>query len=379
MFLFGPVVFLIGLALAAYTLLDLARHWSAFWDDDVRPDERQRAYRVAFFILVPIGVLLHELGHAAAVWQLGGRVVEFNWSFLSGYVVPDRAFAPLGEWWLYFSGNLVSILLVPLALLVLLLPVGPMVKFVAFAFAQLEWYVALIGYPLLSLGGVEGDWVGIYRIPPLPLRVAIGVAHIGLLILGFWVSRRPRVRRWELLLSRAARERVARAERAIQERPGDPRPKLELGAFYLENGEAGLAKAAVRQALAIDPHHPDALVAAGTLAGREEKFAQAAVYYAQALARLPEGPPQAMVAARLGQIYLRMDKPTDAVEAFSRAINNGVTNAEAFYWRGRAYLRLGNNRLARGDFQQAAALDPGGAVGQQSLRELRDIDIREPS
>src|SRR4051812_14596177 len=98
MFIFGPIMIVLAGALVLYTASDLIRNWQSFWDDDIRPDERLRAYRVAFFLIIPIGVLLHELGHAVAVWQLGGQVVEFNWSILSGYVVPDRSFPPLGEW-----------------------------------------------------------------------------------------------------------------------------------------------------------------------------------------------------------------------------------------------------------------------------------------
>ena len=118
MFIFGPVMLLIAGVLAVYTVVDLRRHWATFWDDDVTGEDKPRAYRVVFFLFIPVGVLLHEFGHAVAVWGMGGRVVQFNWSLLSGYVVPDRTFGPLGTWWLYFSGNLVSILLALVGLVV---------------------------------------------------------------------------------------------------------------------------------------------------------------------------------------------------------------------------------------------------------------------
>lgn len=373
MFLFGPVVAIIGALLAAYTVYDLTRHWTSFWDDDIRPQDRQRAYRSVFLVLVPLAVLLHEVGHAGAVWQLGGRVVEFNWSFLSGYVVPDRRFDALGEWWVSFSGNLVSILLAPLALLVLFAPVGLMTKFLAVTFARLEWYYSLIGYPLLSLGGVQGDWVAIYGIPPWPLKVVIAVIHVGLIAAAVWLDRQPAVRRWEVQLDQRVREQVTHYEAEIRERPDEARPRLELAELYLNRGEVQLAQQTVQDALAVEPDHPGALTAAGMLAQQVENYSQAADYYERALSRLHSANYVAEVASRLGQVYTKMDRPDKAIVAYTQAIDHGAGAAETFYWRGRAYLRQHNQAAARADFQRAVTLDPEGEAGQQAAVELKDL------
>jgi predicted negative regulator of RcsB-dependent stress response len=373
MFIFGPIMWVLGGALALYTASDLARHWQSFWDDDIRPDDRMRAYRVAFLLITPFGVLLHELGHAVAVWQLGGQVVEFNWSFLSGYVVPDRVFPPLGAWWVYFSGNLVSILLIPLALSVLLLPVGRMVKYLAVTFARIEFYVALIGYPLLSLGGVEGDWVGIYGIPPVPLKVVIAVLHIGLLAFGVWLDRRPAVRRWDLLQDAQAREVIEAREAVIGRHPDDMRARLDLARLYLQRRETRLAEQTVQQVLATNPDNADAMLILGALAAQKEQFVQAAEFYQRALERLPNDGRQGAVAAQLGQVYLRMDRADDAVAAYTRALQYGLRDPQIYYWRGRAYLRRHDPQAARLDFEQAVAMDPTGDVGRQAQQELGDI------
>ena len=370
MFLFGPLVLLIGLALGAYTAYDLARHWRSFWDDDIRPEDQARAARVAFLLIIPLGVLLHEFGHALAVWQLGGQVRQFNWSYLSGYVVPDRRFDPLGEWWVFFSGNLVSILLPILALGVLLLPVGRMPKYLAVTFARLEWYYSLIGYPLLSLGGAQGDWVAIYGIPPQPLKIVIGVVHVGLILLAVWLERRPAVRRWEALLSAEARTEVAAREAAIQQRPGDPQPVLALADFYARQGDLVLAQASVRQALALDPDRPQSLVAAGALAMETERYAQAADYYQQALTRLGGGPGAAVVAAWLGQAYQKLDRTDQAIAAYTQALDGGHATPDVFYGRARAYVRRRDLPAAREDFRRAAQLDPEGQIGRQAAKEL---------
>ena len=69
MFLFGPVVTIIGLIAAGVTLYDIARHRRVFFDDNITAQDRQRVARLALFVLIPLGVLLHEVGHALAVWQ----------------------------------------------------------------------------------------------------------------------------------------------------------------------------------------------------------------------------------------------------------------------------------------------------------------------
>ncbi len=372
MFQFGPLVFLLGAGIAAYVAFDLYKHWDTFWDDDITPQERMDATRVAIFILVPIGVLLHEVGHALAVWQLGGRVVQFNWSFLSGYVVPEGNFSPAGVWWIYFSGNLVSILLGFGALLALLVPVRPMVKYLAVTFAEVELFMSLIGYPMLSLAGVEGDWVGIYGIPPTPLKLVLALLHVALLVALIWFIRNPRVRRWRLLLSHAAQRRVGALEASIAAHPTDLQPRLDLAQYYMEQGEPTLARETVNEALQAAPGDPDALYAAGVLAEQGKKNKQAADYYQQALTRLGPGPRAVNVAMRLGRVYITLEQPTDAVAAYSQAIDSGPPNAEARYWRGRAYLRLRNDTAAQNDFRAAAALDPSGDVGRMAAQELAD-------
>ena len=370
MFLFGPVVLLIGLALGAYTAYDLARHWRSFWDDDIRPEDRVRAARVAFLLIIPLGVLLHECGHALAVWGLGGQVREFNWSYLSGYVVPDRQFDALGEWWVFFSGNLVSILLPVVALGVLLLPVGRMARYLAVTFARLEWYYSLIGYPLLSLGGAQGDWVAIYGIPPWSLKVVIGVVHVGLILLAVWLERRPAYRRWDTLLSAAARSEIALREASVRQRPDDPQPLVELADFYARHGDLVLAQEAVGRALVLDPDGPNTLVVAAALAMQTERYAQAADLYQRALIQLGGSPAAARVAAWLGQAYQRLDRTDQAIAAYTQAIDGGLATAEVFYWRARAYVRRRDLPAGREDFRRAAQLDPEGQIGQQAAKEL---------
>src|SRR5438445_814193 len=52
----------------------LVRRWSSFWSQPLDANSRQLAVQVAFFLIIPVGVLLHETGHAVATWSVGGHV-----------------------------------------------------------------------------------------------------------------------------------------------------------------------------------------------------------------------------------------------------------------------------------------------------------------
>jgi tetratricopeptide (TPR) repeat protein len=56
--------------------------------------------------------------------------------------------------------------------------------------------------------------------------------------------------------------------------------------------------------------------------------------------------------------------------AFDAAIQADPTNAQAFYWRGRAHLKSGDMARAREDFQRAVTLDPTHFGSHQNLDYL---------
>ena len=93
------------------TLFQLFQNWSNFWDDQISSKDQELAQRLALFVLLPIGVLLHEIGHSVATWQVGGTVSEFQWRFYWGYIIPSGDFSAVEYWWIALSGNLVSIFL----------------------------------------------------------------------------------------------------------------------------------------------------------------------------------------------------------------------------------------------------------------------------
>ena len=55
----------------------------AILDDDFTPYDRSMVSQAAFFIMLPISVLLHEAGHAVAILMFGGEIVESSTSEFS--------------------------------------------------------------------------------------------------------------------------------------------------------------------------------------------------------------------------------------------------------------------------------------------------------
>ncbi len=171
------------------TLLRLANNWGSFWDDKVTAKDKFLLERVAVFILIPLGVFFHELGHALATLQVGGEVREFQWRVAWGYVIAVGNFLPVESWWIAFSGNLVSIALGYLAILAIPLVKKAVLKQLLYTFAQAELVYSLVAYPLFSFTAFRGDWVKIYDFSVKPYaQITLGI-HL-FLVFTLWLNSR---------------------------------------------------------------------------------------------------------------------------------------------------------------------------------------------
>jgi hypothetical protein len=184
---------LLACVISLDTLRLVWKHRTSFWREMPHTQnasaERQLqsliAQRIAIFLLIPIGVLLHEGGHAIATWQFGGQVEEFQWRVFWGYVIPRGSFSPVEVWWIAFSGNLVSILLGLLAIPAIPLMPKRVLREVLHSFAIAQCVYALICYPILSIVGFGGDWVYIYNLSIFPhaqMTIALQIVLLG----GLW-------------------------------------------------------------------------------------------------------------------------------------------------------------------------------------------------
>src|ERR1051326_1607471 len=167
----------------------LFKNWNAFWDDEVSADDQALANNLAFYVLIPLGVFLHEAGHALATWQVGGQVVEFQWRVFWGFVVPAGIFTPVQAWWIAFSGPLVSIVIGLIPLPFLLRVRRGVWSELLYAYVKHELFYALVWYPILSFIGFGGDWIKIYDFSIAPFAQITLAVHL-ILVSGLWLLNR---------------------------------------------------------------------------------------------------------------------------------------------------------------------------------------------
>ena len=166
---------------------------------DLRFTEADRALvqQAAFFVLVPISVALHELGHAVLIWSFGGQVIDFGYYVFAGFVSYREPFTDSQRILVALAGTLVNVILAGAAIAVVILrrrPLRAAYNELLLQFAILSTVNALIFYPLLDLvSGLNGDWHQMYFGGVPVLAGAILIGHVGILGLGYWAWKNPRM------------------------------------------------------------------------------------------------------------------------------------------------------------------------------------------
>jgi hypothetical protein len=172
---------------------------NAIFDDQITDHDRSMIAQAAFFFLLPVSVLLHELGHAAAIWLFGGEVVDYGFYFFAGFVSYDPTdFSDVQQMLVAFAGTLMNIVLIVLAMGVVLFknpPLRPAYNELLLQFSVISGLNAFIVYPALDyLSGLSGDWTQMYD-GGVPWLTAVIVAiQGGIIALGLWITRNPSMR-----------------------------------------------------------------------------------------------------------------------------------------------------------------------------------------
>lgn len=177
---------------------DLYRHWRTAFDRNFTPADRYLVDQAAFFILVPISVALHELGHAVMIWSFGGHVTGWGFYVFAGYVSYAEPFTDVQHILVAAAGSVVNVILGALAVGVVFLKRPPMraaFNELLLQFAIISVANALIFYPLLDFAtGLEGDWSQMYFGGVPWLSFIILVIHLSILGLGYWAWKDPGMR-----------------------------------------------------------------------------------------------------------------------------------------------------------------------------------------
>lgn len=194
-FLISVLYIILGLRV----VYQLVTTWRQTWDLKFTATDRALVTQAAFFILLPVGVALHELGHAVAIWAFGGTVVGWGYYGFAGFVsYYPWQFSDEQRIVIAAAGTVVNILLAAAAVAFVFgrrPPARAAINELLIQFVFISLLNALVVYPLLDvISGMNGDWSQIYFGDVPNLSLLILTLHVGLLTLLVWAWRNDGMR-----------------------------------------------------------------------------------------------------------------------------------------------------------------------------------------
>ena len=263
---FGPLLVIYAL-LGVRVVLQLVGRWTQTWDDDFTSADRSLVDQAAFFVLVPISVALHELGHAIAVKAYGGTILDWGFYGFAGYVGYDpTGLSPVAQMVITAAGTLVNILLAAISLW-LVFGRKPSLRApyneLLIQFVIISMLNALLLYPLLDLSsGMGGDWSQMYFGEVRWFSLLILLVQVGILAGMWWAWRNPAIQRRIAELTDRPVFTTVRAQR-VGMKPGALSFKADspLEAMLLDTGGRVTSGWPVKVQAAVHPTPDGALLA----------------------------------------------------------------------------------------------------------------------
>ena len=198
----GPfaLISLFYVVLGVRVIYQLARNFRRTFDRNFTHEDRMLVDQAAFFVLLPISVALHELGHAIVIRLYGGEVLDWGFYGFAGYVAFDpRDFTDAQQIVIAAAGTAVNLLLAGIAVALVFLKRPPFRAAINQLLIQFTWISllnALVVYPLLDIvSGLNGDWTQMYGGGVPALSLVILVIHITVLAALFWAWKSPAMQR----------------------------------------------------------------------------------------------------------------------------------------------------------------------------------------
>lgn len=359
MFPFADLATIIFIPLILITIRDLKNNWRNVWDDDVTSADRALLLRTALILSVTVLTVVHEFGHVFATYHFGGRIVDFHYGVIHSWVTRVGAFTPEQNIWVAFAGNLIEIIAALLLLVAACCMRSPPVVALLVYVGWIGLANSILLYPLLSLAGLQGDWVQIYGTPGTDkLRLEIGVFH-ALMLSAFigtafsnkaqlWFRRRTDPK-WDMEYQRWL------AQLSVT-------PSLEgwlnLGYAYGRAGLNRLAKDAAKQAASIDPESPEVARLLAAIAYGERKYKDV-VRYSRRVATDMAAPPRIRSLAwiNMGHAYRELRDNEKALAAYDRAITEDPFIGDARLFKASLLLHAGKEMDALRDLRSMSVLD----------------------
>jgi hypothetical protein len=189
----GLVIAVLGIRVVAAIFRE--RH--EIFDDDITPHDRAQISQAAFFIILPITVALHELGHAVLIKLFGAEITDWGFYFFSGFVGYQGIVTDTQQILIAAAGVTVNLILGAIALAVVFLrrpPMRPAVNELLVTATIISVANALIFYPILDLAtDLNGDFRQMYFGNVPWLSATIFAVHASVLIGAYAASKSERI------------------------------------------------------------------------------------------------------------------------------------------------------------------------------------------
>lgn len=360
----------------------IVRDWAAIRQEPLTGAKQHLAEQAAFFVAVPLSVLVHEGAHALFVLLFGGQIIQFGYRVFWGFVSYQAAFTPTQSWIVAIAGTLGSL---AFGLAVWLLsrhnPSRTLRYFGLRAF-RFQIYFSLLYYPIMTLFLSIGDWRTIYSFGATPLLSGLTLlAHAGLL-LWFWRADQAgafEMPAFESLEAQRYSDQVAAS--------GDPARQQELIQLLQRGGAPKLARRRLDAFLAANPQSAEGHLQRALLLaqGRSANGRAAAEAARQAAALGLSRPPDAALARQLAALYelergdgraaqIELDAALTPAPGYDPEHLNPLNRAELHKLRGQAYRRQRRYDDAYREIGLALQLAEGAPPAfVASLREEKEL------
>jgi tetratricopeptide (TPR) repeat protein len=352
---------------------NIRRRWTEFQREPLQTWQKRIIDQAAFFLGIPLGVIVHEVAHAVAIWFYGGRVVDAGYGFYWGYVVPDRLFSPPQEWLISIAGTIGSLVYGIVVWLLLRRIRRSSYQYFGLRVLRVHLIYSLIFYPVFTLVTFVGDWKTIYDFNATPLLSGITLAvHAGALGLLYWADRRGM---FEMpgFDSVADQQEFAALKAQAAANPQDTRAQINLADAYRRSGMTNLAKKELKDHLQQNPNSAEAhLQMAAIYAENKRQVPKRARDSAEKALALGLSNPAGVAFANMlaGQYSIGVGQTDKAIDQYSQGIaaaresGNSETVGRLYYLRAMAYRRKGQHTAAEADIQEAIARARHSGQGQ---------------
>ncbi|HEY9733074.1 MAG TPA: hypothetical protein V6C89_14250 [Drouetiella sp.] len=382
-------VIIIVVPLTIYTLKMAWEQRHSLWDVDLTTADRHLLMQITMFVIMPIVVFFHECGHAVATLMCGGKIAEFHYGVLWGYVRPSGFFTAEQELVILLAGSGVQIAIGLLAFIISLFTTSPPV--VALLTYVALWSIAgtAIVYAMMSALGMYGDWQLIYSSSVTSWIPYIATTHaiIVIALLYAFVGRAPAL--WFAARTRPNWENTRQL--LLDDIKAAPRADLylDLGWHYYSAGLLRFADEAADTALKMSPEFADPIYLKAWVEVERSKIERAQAILSE-LSHNPHASPvlQARSLMAIGQLEERLiltrakngpvppeqwKKPLDA---FTAAIKLTPEFGDPRFYRAHILNKAGLHMMALdelGDLENARWLDS--RLGELVQKEI-DLAIK---